>query len=195
MRWLKINARASYLSAHKESRRIPQLSCFVCTRAGRRCEADAFCRVLLQRSYRMGEGNWMMDSQMKGKTCIVTGATNGIGEVTARTLAQMGATVVGVGRSPSKCAETERRIKDATGNGQVEFLVADLSSQKDVRKLAEQIMLKYPRLDVLVNNAGGYFTTRQESVDGIEMTWALNHLSYFLLTTLLLDHLKASAPA
>jgi retinol dehydrogenase 12 len=136
-----------------------------------------------------------MESQMAGKTCIVTGATNGIGEVTAQTLARMGATVVGVGRNSGKCAETANRIKSVTGNTNVEFLVADLSSQAQVRRLADEIRHKYARIDVLVNNAGMYFATRQLSADGIEMTWALNHLNYFLLTNLLLDMLKSSAPA
>ncbi len=144
-----------------------------------------------------------MDSGMQGKTCVVTGATNGIGLATATALARLGATVVGVGRNPAKCADAEGRIKAAAGaaagaatsNDRVEFLVADLSSQQDVRRLAETIMLKYPRLDVLVNNAGGFFMSRQVSVDGIEMNWALNHLSYFLLTNLLLDHIRVSAPA
>ena len=74
-------------------------------------------------------------------------------------------------------------------------MVADLSSQAEVRRLAAEVRRAYPRLDVLVNNAGAMFAPRRESVDGIEMTWALNHLAYFLLTELLLDTLKASAPA
>src|SRR5690242_12279718 len=123
-----------------------------------------------------------MDSQMAGKTCIITGATNGIGEVAAQALAQMGATVVGIGRNSAKCAEVADRIQAATGNPRVAFLVADLSSQSQVRQLADTIKRTYTRLDVLLNNAGAIFTTRQESADGIEMTWALNHLSYFLLT-------------
>ena len=132
---------------------------------------------------------------MAGKTCIVTGATNGIGEVTAQTLAQMGATVIGVGRNPVKCVETADRIKAATGNNNVDFLVADLASQAQVRQLADVIKRKVARIDVLVNNAGMYFAARQENADGIEMTWALNHLNYFLLTNQLLDVLKASTPA
>ena len=132
---------------------------------------------------------------MAGKTCIVTGATNGIGEMTAQVLANMGATVVGVGRNRAKCSETATRIKAATGNQAVEFLIADLSVQAQVRKLADEIKSKYARIDVLVNNAGGYFATRQMTSEGIEMTWALNHLNYFLLTDLLLDVIKKSAPA
>jgi len=136
-----------------------------------------------------------LDIAMQGKTCIVTGATNGIGEATALGLARMGAKVIGIGRSRAKCAETAERIKRLSGNQQVEFLIADLSVQEQVQQLAQTIHRQCTQLDVLVNNAGGYFTSRQESADGIEMTWALNHLNYFLLTNLLLDLLKASAPA
>jgi NAD(P)-dependent dehydrogenase (short-subunit alcohol dehydrogenase family) len=136
-----------------------------------------------------------VDNVLQGKTCIVTGATNGIGEATALGLAQKGARVIGIGRSRTKCAETTERIKRLSGNQQVEFLIADLSVQEQVRQLAETIHRQCTQVDVLVNNAGGYFTSRQESADGIEMTWALNHLNYFLLTNLLLDLLKAAAPA
>jgi NAD(P)-dependent dehydrogenase (short-subunit alcohol dehydrogenase family) len=132
---------------------------------------------------------------MQNRVCVVTGATAGIGEVTARELARMGARVIGVGRNAQKCADTSARIQAATGNPAVEFLVADLSSQAQVRKLAAEIGQRAPRLDVLVNNAGAFLNTRQESADGIEMTMALNHLNYFLLTRLLLDQLKAGAPA
>jgi NAD(P)-dependent dehydrogenase (short-subunit alcohol dehydrogenase family) len=136
-----------------------------------------------------------VDNVLQGKTCIVTGATNGIGEATALGLAQKGARVIGIGRSRTKCAEVSERIKRLSGNPQVEFLIADLSVQEQVCQLAETIHRHCTQLDVLVNNAGGFFQTRQESADGIEMTWALNHLNYFLLTNLLLDLLKASAPS
>lgn len=132
---------------------------------------------------------------MKNKICLVTGATAGIGEVTALRLAEMGATVVGVGRNPAKCEASQARIRKEMGNPNVEYLVADLSSQAQIRMLAETFRQKYARLDVLVNNAGAFNFAREESVDGIEMTFALNHLGYFLLTNLLLDMLKASAPA
>jgi NAD(P)-dependent dehydrogenase (short-subunit alcohol dehydrogenase family) len=135
--------------------------------------------------------NW----NMNGKTCLVTGATAGIGEVTACELARMGARVMLVSRDPQRCADSARRIKEKTGNSVVEYLSADLSSQAQVRRLAHEIHQHTDRLDVLVNNAGAYFMRRQESEAGIEMTWALNHLSYFILTNLLLDLLKASAPA
>ena len=131
---------------------------------------------------------------MAGKTCLVTGATSGIGEVTARRLAEMGAAVTIVGRSAERAAATAGRIKAATG-APVEILLADLSSQSEVRRLADTFLLKHDRLDVLVNNAGAVFGRRRESADGIEMTWALNHMSYFLLTNLLLDTLRASGPA
>ena len=132
---------------------------------------------------------------MKNKICLITGATAGIGEVTALKLAEMGATVVGVGRNPARCAVSTARIRETTGNSNVEFLIADLSSQAQIRALAETFRQKYDRLDVLVNNAGAIFLTRQLSVDGIEKTFALNHLGYFLLTHLLMDMLKAGVPA
>jgi retinol dehydrogenase-12 len=132
---------------------------------------------------------------MKGKVCLVTGATSGIGEVTARELARRGAEVIIVGRSPARCAATLARIRTDTGATAVDSLVGDLSSQADVRRLAGEIRDRCPRLDVLVNNAGGMYMTRRESVDGIEMTLALNHLSYFLLTNLLLPTVTAGAPA
>jgi len=132
---------------------------------------------------------------MVGKTCIVTGATSGIGEVTAACLASAGASVVLIGRDPARCESTVAAIRAKTGSTKVRSLVADLSSQAEIRRLAEQIRVECPRIDVLVNNAGAMFPERLDSVDGIEMTWALNHLAYFLLTNLLLDKLKASAPA
>ena len=132
---------------------------------------------------------------MRGKLCMVTGATSGVGKVTAQVLAQAGAEVVVVGRNREKSEATVDRIKQQTGNPAVEYMLADLSSQAAIRQLAETFKRQHERLDVLVNNAGAFFLWRQESVDGIEMTLALNHLGYFLLTNLLLDMLKASAPA
>jgi NAD(P)-dependent dehydrogenase (short-subunit alcohol dehydrogenase family) len=136
-----------------------------------------------------------MGNNMQNKVVIVTGATNGIGFESAKALAALGATIVGVGRNPQKCADAANQIKTATGNSKVEFLVADLSLQTQVRQLAETFKQKYARLDVLLNNAGGYFAKRETNADGQEMTWALNHLNYFVLTNELLDVLKASAPA
>ena len=132
---------------------------------------------------------------MNGKICLVTGATNGIGKATAQALARMGATVVIVGRNASKTAQIVKEIRTASGNKNVDSLLADLSSQQEVRRLAMEFQSKYSHLHVLLNNAGAVFMKRQLSVDGIEMTFALNHLAYFLLTNLLLDTLKASAPA
>lgn len=132
---------------------------------------------------------------LSGKTIMVTGATAGIGEVTALELARKGATVILVSRNPEKCAAIAERIQQETGNHKIDYFSADLSSQTQIRQMVDQFRSKYDRLDVLVNNAGGVFVTRKFSVDGIETTFALNHLSYFLLTNLLLDTIKASAPA
>jgi NAD(P)-dependent dehydrogenase (short-subunit alcohol dehydrogenase family) len=136
-----------------------------------------------------------MKENMIGKICLVTGGTNGIGKATAQALAQMGATVVIVGRDAQKAVQVSKEIQTVTGNQNVDWLLADLSSQQDIRRLAAEFKSKYSQLHVLINNAGGTFMTRQLSVDGIEMTFALNHLAYFLLTNLLLDTIKASAPA
>lgn len=126
---------------------------------------------------------------------MVTGATSGIGCATAWELARLGAAVIVVGRDQQRTASTVNEIRQATGNPVVDFLLADLSSQAQIRNLAEELMHRYDRLDVLVNNAGAYFLRRQLSVDGIEMTFATNHLNYFLLTNLLLELIKSSAPA
>jgi NAD(P)-dependent dehydrogenase (short-subunit alcohol dehydrogenase family) len=134
-------------------------------------------------------------TSMIGKTVLVTGATAGIGEVTARELARRGARIILVGRSLERCKATAAMISRETGNTAVEYHVADLSSQAEVRKLAREFLDRNDRLDVLVNNAGAFFTKRLESVDGIEMTFALNHLGYFLLTNLLLDALKVASPS
>jgi NAD(P)-dependent dehydrogenase (short-subunit alcohol dehydrogenase family) len=132
---------------------------------------------------------------MEGKICFVTGATSGIGLAVATALAQKGAAVVVGGRNSQKCEHICTKIKNITNNAKVDYLVADLSSQKEIRGLADQFNNKYDRLDVLVNNAGAKFTSRLTTVDGNEMTFALNHLSYFLLTQSLLPHLHASSSA
>lgn len=134
-------------------------------------------------------------NNMQGKICLVTGATNGIGKAAAQALAQMGATVMIVGRDAQKTERVTEEIKSISANQNVDFLLADLSSQQEVRRLAEEFKSKYSHLHVLLNNAGGTFATRQLSVDRIEMTFALNHLAYFLLTNMLLETMKASAPA
>ncbi len=126
---------------------------------------------------------------------MITGGSDGIGYVAARELARMGATVVIAGRNNTKTAAAVERIIGETGNRDVRYMLADLSSQGDVLRLADQVKQQVPRLDVLVNNAGAIFLSNRRSVEGIEMTFALNHLGYFLLTTLLLDLLKASTPA
>ena len=129
---------------------------------------------------------------MDGKLCIVTGATDGIGRVTARVLAERGAEVVLVGRTADKGAEVCEAIRRSSRNGRVRFEQADLSSQAEIRALVERLTAGSAAIDVLVNNVGAVFTDRCESVDGIEMTFALNHLGYFLLTGLLLQCLQAN---
>lgn len=136
-----------------------------------------------------------MSIPMNEKIILITGATNGIGLVTARELAKMGAQIVIVSRSAEKCAQVTEEIKRETGNTNIEYIAADLSTHAGTQKVAHEFKKRHTRLDVLLNNAGAYFTSRQLSADGIEMTWALNHLSYFILTVLLLDTLKASGPA
>jgi NAD(P)-dependent dehydrogenase (short-subunit alcohol dehydrogenase family) len=132
---------------------------------------------------------------MDGKVCLITGATAGIGLVTACELARRGARVIGVGRSQDRCSQAVRLIREEPCASTVEYLTADLSSQADIRRLAQGVKNSAGRLDVLVNNAGGIYLKRSESVDGFEMTFGVNHLAYFLLTNLLLDLIKASAPA
>ena len=132
---------------------------------------------------------------MDGKTCLVTGGSDGIGYAAALELARMGARVVIAGRNPAKTAAVAASIIEDTGNSSVRYLLADLSSQAEVRRLAAQVTAELPRLDVLINNAGAVFLSRRRSVDGIEMTFALNHLGPFLLTSLLLDLLRGSSPA
>ena len=134
-------------------------------------------------------------TDLTGKVCIVTGSTSGIGLVTARELARMKATVIMVSLDPEECSRVGEEIRQATGNTQVYPFAADLSSQNEIKRVTAEIKNRIQRLDVLINNAGAVFMNRRLSVDGIEMTLALNHLSYFLFTHLLLDLLAASAPA
>jgi len=134
-------------------------------------------------------------SSTQGKTCMVTGANSGIGKATARALAQMGATVVMVCRDRARGEAARREIITTSKNTAVDLLQADLSSQQSIRQLVEHFQQRYTHLHVLINNAGAAFPKRQESVDGVEMTLAVNYLAPFLLTHLLLDVLKASAPA
>ena len=130
---------------------------------------------------------------MTGKTVLVTGASGGIGLATAAGLVQLGARVGLVGRDAARSEGAAERLRAA--GGQVDVFVADMSSQREVRRLAEEVLTAYPRLDVLVNNVGGYWATRHATVDGLERTFAVNHLAPFLLTNLLLDRLHASTPA
>jgi retinol dehydrogenase 12 len=135
-------------------------------------------------------------SDMTGKTCLVTGATSGIGLETAFALVKQGARVIGVGRDPARCADAATRITAVTAGvpgADVRYEVADLSSQVEVRGLAARVGAAEPRLDVLVNNAGLFTFRRTESIDGIEMQLAVNHLAPFLLTHELLP-LLAAAP-
>ena len=137
----------------------------------------------------------MTDRTLQGKLCLLTGATGGIGAVTARRLAELGASLILVARNAERGAALAAALKPVAGDAPLEFLQADLSSQAEIWRLAADVAGRHDRLDILINNAGGLFGRRRESADGIEMTFALNHLSYFLLTTLLLDRLKAAAPA
>lgn len=132
---------------------------------------------------------------MLGKVCMVTGATAGIGQITAITLAAMGADMVIVGRNFKKATKTVSEIKALTGNPNVTALLADFSDLDQVRKLAVDFQQQHTQLDVLVNNAGAFFNNRQRTPYGVEQTFLVNHLAPFLLTKLLLEMLKTSAPA
>lgn len=132
---------------------------------------------------------------MNGKTCIITGANSGIGKETALGLARMGAHVVLACRNPEKGRAALADIQRESGSSKLDLLIADMSSMASVRALAAQMLEKYARVDVLINNAGTAIGKRALSADGIEMTVAGNHLGAFLLTLLLLDRLKASAPS
>ncbi len=132
---------------------------------------------------------------MEGRTCVVTGANSGIGKATAAGLARQGARVVMVCRDGPRGEAAQAEIQSLTGNPSVDLLLADLSSQAAVRTLAAEITRSFESIHVLVNNAGALVNPRLETVDGLEYTFALNHLAPFLLTNLLLDLLTDSAPA
>lgn len=132
---------------------------------------------------------------MAGKVCLVTGATRGLGAVTAEALARMGATVVAAGRSAERGQDLVSGVSQRTGNRDVHFLCADLASMANVRGLAHAFTDRWDRLHVLVDNAGTVFPTRRITVDGYEEVFAVNHLAPFLLTSLLLPVLRASAPS
>jgi NAD(P)-dependent dehydrogenase (short-subunit alcohol dehydrogenase family) len=132
---------------------------------------------------------------MTGKVVLVTGGTGGIGKATAMGLAALGARVGITGRDLARAERVAAEIRTASGNPAVDAFAADMSSQAEIRRLAVAVLDAYPRLDVLVNNVGGFWAHRHQTVDGLEHTFAVNHLASFLLTNLLLDRLKASAPA
>jgi NAD(P)-dependent dehydrogenase (short-subunit alcohol dehydrogenase family) len=137
----------------------------------------------------------MNSDEMAERTCLVTGATDGIGLVTARSLAEMGATVVIVGRNPEKGAAVVESLKVGIGNHRIEFMLADLSLMEHIHELARRFKDNHERLDVLVNNVGIVSYKREETSEGLEKTLAVNHLGPFLLTNLLIDRLVSSAPS
>ncbi len=139
----------------------------------------------------MAEANQVMN----GRTCLITGATSGIGRATAIELARRGATLVLVARDRGRGEDTVREIRERTDNREVTLMLADLSSQQSIRELAREFLATNRPLHVLLNNAGVVNLHRTLTVDGIETVFAVNHLGYFLLTNLLLDRLKQSAPA
>lgn len=134
-------------------------------------------------------------SGMHGKICLVTGASSGIGKEAAIAIARMGATVVCVSRDAVRGEAALQDIRRESGNANVTLILGDLGVQRDVRRVAAEFRSHHAKLHVLVNNAGAAFGDRQLTEDGIERTFALNHMGYFLLTELLLDLLVASAPA
>jgi retinol dehydrogenase 14 len=136
-----------------------------------------------------------MTWDIRGKRVLVTGATSGIGLEAARSLARQGAKVVMVGRDAAKTARCLDDVRASAPGAEVSSLLCDFSRQADVRRLAGEVLQRYDRLDVLVNNAGTVFKNRTLTAEGIEATFAVNHLGYFLLTQLLLDRIVASAPA
>ena len=132
---------------------------------------------------------------MKGKNCLITGSSRGIGFYTAKGLAEMGAHSIIVSHDEEHCRNAVEEIRTSAGEDAARYYVADLSIQDEVRELAERVKADYDHLDVLVNNTATWNAAYQETPDGIEETFALNHLSYFLLTGLLIDLLKQNAPA
>ena len=136
-----------------------------------------------------------MEKTLDGKTCMVTGCNVGIGKQTALNLAKMGARVVMVCRNPEKGEAAMSEIQAKSGNSKIELMLANLSSMAAIRILAKEYKASHDKLDVLINNAGVVPWKRSLTVDGMELTFAVNHLAPFMLTNLLLDTIKASAPA
>ncbi len=136
-----------------------------------------------------------MEKTPHSKICMITGATSGIGRETAIALAGLNYSIILVGRNENKCQITRKHIIQRTGNQQIDFLTADFADLSQIRNLANEFIKKYPKLDILINNAGVYLMTRFVSVDGYEKTFAVNHLAHFLLTNLLLEKLKTSPAA
>lgn len=130
---------------------------------------------------------------LDGKVFLLTGATEGIGKAAAHDFARRGATLVLVGRNPEKTERVRAELAKESGNDRIEVLLGDLSRVSEMRRIAREFQAKHDRLDVLVNNAGAIFTDRKLSADGYEMTFALNHLAYFVVTSELLDLLKKTA--
>jgi NAD(P)-dependent dehydrogenase (short-subunit alcohol dehydrogenase family) len=137
----------------------------------------------------------MSGGTMTGKTVVLTGATSGLGSVAAGRLASMGSRLVLVARNRTKAEAMVTGLRDKNPGLDAQILIADLSSLAAVRQLARELPEAAPRIDVLINNAGAIFNRRETTVDGLEMTFALNHMAYFLLTVSLLDRLKANPPA
>ncbi|MDV3277468.1 MAG: SDR family oxidoreductase [Nitrososphaerales archaeon] len=133
--------------------------------------------------------------KMKGKVCVVTGGNSGIGKVTALELARMGANVVMVSRDPRKGERARAELVRDSGNSAVELMIADLSLQREVRRLASDLKRAHTKIHVLVNNAGSNFVGYSETEEGVERTMAVNYFAPFLLTNLLVDVLVASAPS
>ena len=132
---------------------------------------------------------------MKGRICMITGANSGIGKVTALELAKMDGHIIMVCRNKVKGTSVHRNIVESTGNPNVELMISDLASQASIRQLVRDYKERYDKLHVLINNAGTMTKNRIETVDGFETTFAVNHLAPFLLTNLLLETIKASAPS
>src|SRR3954451_18328058 len=132
---------------------------------------------------------------MQGRVCVITGASSGIGRAVAMGLARLGASIVLVCRNRERAVATQTAIREATGNKTIDFLLANLSVQAEIRGLAQELLARYPQIHVLINNAGVINWNRSTTADGIETVFAVNHLAYFLLTNLLLDRLAASTPA